>query len=203
MYVDRSEICGVCRVCPFFRATDKYLSKIHVIHLPRDRDTAASTTAQSVIMLRGHILRRTPKPLPASLIRSWNTRILHNTAPLRQSPVATVNRDYIKHHSQVKNPRETFNFVDNQFQKSKTSRWIDLHDPATQNLVTRVPETTTEEMSGAVDSAEKAFKSWKNTSLLSRQQIMFRLATLIRENMDRLAASITLEQVPILIPHQD
>ena len=90
------------------------------------------------------------------------------------------------------------NFLDNQFNKSSTNRWIDLHDPATQNLVTRVPETTQEEMKTAVDSAEKAFKTWKNTSLLTRQQIMFRLASLIRDNMDRLAASITLEQVPSL-----
>jgi len=107
---------------------------------------------------------------------------------------AAAKEDYIKHHSQVTKATETFNFVNNQFVKSATNRWIDLHDPATQNVVTRVPETTSEEMLAAVDAAEKAFKTWKNTSLLTRQQIMFRLAYLIRENMDRLAASITLEQ---------
>ena len=84
--------------------------------------------------------------------------------------------------------------LDNALVGSKTSKWVDLHDPATQKLVTRVPESTPEELKAAVDSAEIAFKSWRKTSLLSRQQIMFRLAALIRENMDRLAASITLEQ---------
>jgi malonate-semialdehyde dehydrogenase (acetylating) / methylmalonate-semialdehyde dehydrogenase len=114
---------------------------------------------------------------------------------VRLAGAPAVKEDYIKHHSQVKKPSETHNFVDNQFVKSQTERWINLHDPATQNIVTRVPETTKAEMKRAVDSAEKAFKTWRNTSLLTRQQIMFRFATLIRENWDRLAASITLEQV--------
>lgn len=85
-------------------------------------------------------------------------------------------------------------FIDNEFLKSSTSDFIDLHDPATNNLITRVPENTDEEMIRAVDSAEKAFSSWKATSVMARQQIMFRFVALIRENWDRLAAVITLEQ---------
>ena len=49
-------------------------------------------------------------------------------------------------------------------------------------------------METAVTSAEKAFISWKSTSIMSRQQVIFRLVALIRENMDRLAANIVLEQ---------
>jgi len=45
-----------------------------------------------------------------------------------------------------------------------------------------------------VASAEEAFKGWRNTTVLHRQQIMFRFVQLIKDNMDRLAASITLEQ---------
>lgn len=78
--------------------------------------------------------------------------------------------------------------------ESLTESWIDLHDPATNNLVTRVPQLTDAELKAAVDSAAKAFPTWKATSLLSRQQIMFKLVALIRKNWDRLAASITLEQ---------
>lgn len=57
-----------------------------------------------------------------------------------------------------------------------------------------MPQSTPAELKAAVDSAEKAFKSWSQTSLLARQQIMFKYVHLIRENWDRLAASITLEQ---------
>jgi delta 1-pyrroline-5-carboxylate dehydrogenase len=145
-------------------------------------------------MMRTTLLQR------ATLLKTTRPSLRNNvrnrqTSQVRFAASAAVKEDYIKHHSQVKKPSETHNFIDNKFVKSSTQRWVDLHDPATQNLVTRVPESTEEEMRRAVDSAEKAFKTWKNTSLLSRQQIMFRLATLIRENWDRLAASITLEQV--------
>jgi malonate-semialdehyde dehydrogenase (acetylating)/methylmalonate-semialdehyde dehydrogenase len=97
-------------------------------------------------------------------------------------------------HEQIKSPEDTPNFLDNKFVASKATKWIDLHDPATNNLVTRVPQSTDEELKAAVDSAEKAFPAWKATSLLHRQQIMFKYTHLIRENWDRLAASITLEQ---------
>ena len=86
------------------------------------------------------------------------------------------------------------NFLDNKFVDSATSDWIDLKDPATNRLITKVPQSTSEEMKAAVDSAEKAFIPWKSTSIMSRQQVMFRLTALIRENMDRLAANIVLEQ---------
>lgn len=85
-------------------------------------------------------------------------------------------------------------FVDNEFRPSKAEQFIDLYDPATNNLVTRVPQMTDAELAAAVDSAEKAFPAWRNTTVIAKQQIMFKFVSLIRENWDRLAASITLEQ---------
>ena len=102
--------------------------------------------------------------------------------------------DYPKSHDQVSSPYQTHNFLDNRFLDSKATLWIDLHDPATNNLVTRVPQSTDEELSAAVASARKAFPSWKATSVLHRQQTMFKFVALIRQHWDRLAASITLEQ---------
>ncbi|PWW78821.1 Methylmalonate-semialdehyde dehydrogenase [Tuber magnatum] len=101
---------------------------------------------------------------------------------------------YITNHDKIVSPVDTKYFIDNQFVDSKTTEWIDLHDPATNNLVTRVPQSTDGELNAVVDSAAKAFPGWKATSLLARQQVMFRFVALIRENWDRLAASITLEQ---------
>lgn len=49
-------------------------------------------------------------------------------------------------------------FIDGKFVDSKATEWIDLHDPATNEIVTRVPKCTQEEMLGAVESAKKAFK---------------------------------------------
>uniref|UniRef100_A0A1L8E2S9 Probable methylmalonate-semialdehyde/malonate-semialdehyde dehydrogenase [acylating], mitochondrial n=1 Tax=Nyssomyia neivai TaxID=330878 RepID=A0A1L8E2S9_9DIPT len=90
-------------------------------------------------------------------------------------------------------------FIDGKFVESKTKDWIDLHDPATNEVVTRVPKCTQAEMESAVESAKNAFKTWSQTSILTRQQIMFRLQHLIKENMGELAKNITKEQGKTLV----
>ena len=142
-------------------------------------------------------------PRTAPLLRMSNPysasktaiRRLHATQQqLKPAAAAAAAQSYPTSHERIQSPADTQNFLDNQFVASKATTWLDLNDPATNNLVTRVPQSTDEELTAAVDSAEKAFKSWSNTSLLARQQIMFKYTHLIRENWDRLAASITLEQ---------
>ncbi|KAJ5125499.1 Methylmalonate-semialdehyde dehydrogenase [Penicillium atrosanguineum] len=125
------------------------------------------------------------------------SRRLHATARQLAPPTtsaATTATEYPTTHEKISNPIDTANFLDNEFVTSKATKWIDLHDPATNNLVTRVPQSTDEELKAAVDSAEKAFPAWRATSIMARQQIMFKFTSLIRSNWDRLAASITLEQ---------
>ncbi|KAB0799507.1 hypothetical protein PPYR_07387 [Photinus pyralis] len=85
-------------------------------------------------------------------------------------------------------------FIDGKFQESQTTQWIELHDPATNNLVTRVPQSTKSEMNAAVESARNAYQSWKRTTVLTRQQLMLKLQHVIRRDMKKLAANITLEQ---------
>lgn len=123
---------------------------------------------------------------------------LHASAQLLQTSSATATvgapDQYPTSHEQISSPANTQNFLDNKFIDSCASTWIDLHDPATNNLVTRVPQSTNEELKAAVESASKAFPAWRATSLMHKQQIMFKFVALIRQHWDRLAASITLEQ---------
>lgn len=90
-------------------------------------------------------------------------------------------------------------FLDGKFVESKTNDWVDLHDPATNEIVTRVPKSTPQEMLAAVESAKAAYKSWSQTSILTRQSVMFKLAQIIRANMRLLAENITKEQGKTLI----
>lgn len=106
----------------------------------------------------------------------------------------STSTSYPTTHAKIASPRDTPYFLDNEFRTSATDKFIPLHDPATNNVVTRVPQMTDSELRAAVDSAQRAFPAWRATSVLARQQIMFRFVALIRENWDRLAASITLEQ---------
>ncbi|KAJ2951487.1 hypothetical protein O0L34_g13639 [Tuta absoluta] len=85
-------------------------------------------------------------------------------------------------------------FIDGQFVDSKTSKWIDLTNPATNEVIGRVPEATPEELQSALESAKKAYKSWGRSTIMTRQQMMFKFARLLRENQSKIAAKITEEQ---------
>lgn len=84
--------------------------------------------------------------------------------------------------------------VDGQFVESKTKEWVDVKNPATQEVVSRLPLTTESEFNAAVASAKQAFATWRTTPLPVRQRVMFKLADLIRQHTDELAASVTQEQ---------
>jgi malonate-semialdehyde dehydrogenase (acetylating) / methylmalonate-semialdehyde dehydrogenase len=133
---------------------------------------------------------------PSSSSQAVSSRRIHATAQHLQASAALASTatNFPKNHEKIQNVEDTPYFVDNKFVPSSTNKYIDLYDPATNNLVTRVPQMTDAELKAAVESAEKAFPAWKAMSVLARQQIMFRFVALIRENWDRLAASITLEQ---------
>ena len=49
--------------------------------------------------------------------------------------------------------------------------------------MTRVPKSTDAEMEAAVASCREAFQTWSKTTVLTRQQAMFKLQHLIRANM--------------------
>ena len=58
-----------------------------------------------------------------------------------------------------------------------------LFPQATNEVVSCAPVTTQAEMEAAVDAAAQAFPAWSEQSILSRQQIMFNLQHLVKNNM--------------------
>ncbi|KAF0694912.1 Aste57867_14254 [Aphanomyces stellatus] len=85
-------------------------------------------------------------------------------------------------------------FINGEFVQSKTDKWIDLRNPATNEIIYKVPQATQEEMRLATASAAEAFKTWKDVPVQQRQRIMLKLQALIRDHTDDLAHSITMEQ---------
>lgn len=77
--------------------------------------------------------------------------------------------------------------------QSKTDEWRDVINPATQEVIARVPFATREELDMAVADAKKAYATWRNTSQSARTRVMLNLQKLVRDNMGALAKSITLE----------
>lgn len=58
-----------------------------------------------------------------------------------------------------------------------------LFHQATNEIVTRVPKSTPDEMQAAVDAASAAYETWSRETVMARQQIMFKYQALIKENL--------------------
>ncbi|WP_044874519.1 CoA-acylating methylmalonate-semialdehyde dehydrogenase [Pseudomonas sp. LFM046] len=84
--------------------------------------------------------------------------------------------------------------INGEFVESRTTQWRDIVNPATQEVLARVPFATAEEMDAAVASAKEAFKTWRKTPIGARARIFLKYQQLIRENMKELAAILTAEQ---------
>jgi malonate-semialdehyde dehydrogenase (acetylating) / methylmalonate-semialdehyde dehydrogenase len=84
--------------------------------------------------------------------------------------------------------------IDGEFIDSNTQEWRDVINPATQQLLARVPFATMEEVDAAVASAKNAFRTWREVPIAARARVMLKLQQLIRDNMGKLAAVLTAEQ---------
>ncbi|MBB3228901.1 malonate-semialdehyde dehydrogenase (acetylating)/methylmalonate-semialdehyde dehydrogenase [Luteibacter sp. Sphag1AF] len=84
--------------------------------------------------------------------------------------------------------------IDGKFVDSATSQWRDVVNPATQDVLARVPFATPAEVDAAVASAKEAFRTWRKTPIGARSRIFLKYQQLIRENMGELAALLTAEQ---------
>ena len=84
--------------------------------------------------------------------------------------------------------------IDGAFVESRTSEWRDVVNPATQEVLARVPFATVAEVDAAVTAAREAFKTWRKTPIGTRARIFLKYQQLIRENMKELAALLTAEQ---------
>eukprot|EP00245_Coleochaete_scutata_P001493 TRINITY_DN1182_c0_g1_i2.p1 TRINITY_DN1182_c0_g1~~TRINITY_DN1182_c0_g1_i2.p1 ORF type:complete len:559 (-),score=111.12 TRINITY_DN1182_c0_g1_i2:182-1858(-) len=84
--------------------------------------------------------------------------------------------------------------IDGAFVESKSEKLIDVINPATQDVVSRVPLTSPSEFERAVMAAKEAYPKWRNTPVTARARIMFKFQELIRRDFDKIAELVTLEQ---------
>ena len=72
--------------------------------------------------------------------------------------------------------------------------WLEVLNPANEQVVGRVPASGKDELDRAVTAARRAFKTWKKTSHEERQQVVQGIAAAIKENADELFRLLTTEQ---------
>src|ERR1700733_5082442 len=84
--------------------------------------------------------------------------------------------------------------INGEFVESRTREWRDIVNPATQEVLARVPFATADEVDAAIRSAHAAFATWKNTPIGAQMRIMLKYQALVREHMPRIAKTLSAEQ---------
>ena len=84
--------------------------------------------------------------------------------------------------------------INGQLIESETQHWQDIVNPATQEVIGRVPFATVQEVDAAIQAAQDAFATWRQTPIQARMRIMLKLQDLIRANMKEIAKVLTAEQ---------
>jgi malonate-semialdehyde dehydrogenase (acetylating) / methylmalonate-semialdehyde dehydrogenase len=84
--------------------------------------------------------------------------------------------------------------IDGQFVDSQTQEWGNVVNPATQEVIGRVPFATLDEIDAAIASARRAFDTWRVTPIGTRMRIMLNFQDLVRRNLERIARTLTAEQ---------
>lgn len=81
------------------------------------------------------------------------------------------------------------NFIDGEMVKPLSQRWLDSIEPATGKAWAQVPASSAADIDAAVAAAQRAFPGWAATPASERSRLLLRLADLIDDNLDALAAA--------------
>jgi aminomuconate-semialdehyde/2-hydroxymuconate-6-semialdehyde dehydrogenase len=90
-------------------------------------------------------------------------------------------------------PSTIFNFIDNNYLSPVKENYLEIINPATNKVVCKAANSTSEDVDLAVAAAEKAFETWSQTSNETRFDILNKIATLIEQNIDALALAETID----------
>jgi malonate-semialdehyde dehydrogenase (acetylating)/methylmalonate-semialdehyde dehydrogenase len=84
-------------------------------------------------------------------------------------------------------------YVDGRWEKSRSSEWQQVINPATGEVLARVPLADAAEVTRAIEAAATAYPGWRRTPPEDRIQPLFKLKQLLEEHIDELARIITQE----------
>ena len=84
-------------------------------------------------------------------------------------------------------------FIHGQWVESKTSKWLEVRNPAMDEVIALCPETTKEEIDDAVRSAREAFWAWRITPPPRRAKLLFDFHKKLEDHLGEIAELIVNE----------
>lgn len=85
-------------------------------------------------------------------------------------------------------------YINGKFVDSRSGKWIDVLNPSTEDVISRQPDGTVEDVQEAIDAAEKAQKEWAKIPACERAVYLRKMAQGIRDNFDKFQEILVREQ---------
>jgi len=85
------------------------------------------------------------------------------------------------------------NFIGGEWMRSGSSDLVDVFNPATSEILVKVPLARAEDVGAAVEAAAAAFPGWRRTPPQERIQYLFRFKRLLEQHGDEIARLTTQE----------
>lgn len=85
------------------------------------------------------------------------------------------------------------NYINGQWVNSDSGETLDVKNPANQEVIAKVPQGSVQDVQKAAEAAAKAFPEWRNIPAHRRVQYLFKLKTLLEDNIDDISRTIVLE----------
>ncbi len=77
-------------------------------------------------------------------------------------------------------------FIGGEFVDSASGETLDVENPANGQVIARVPASADEDVNRAVEAADKAFQTWRQTTPQDRSLILLKIADALEANADEL-----------------
>src|SRR5437868_7262734 len=85
------------------------------------------------------------------------------------------------------------NYINGNWKESKSTHWQDVVNPATGEVIAKVPLSDAAEVNATIEAAAAAYPEWRRTPAEDRIQPLFKLKQLLEEHVDDIARIITQE----------
>ncbi len=85
-------------------------------------------------------------------------------------------------------------FINGEWVDSSSGKTLEVNNPASFEIIGNVPKCSVSETKKAIEDANTAFQTWKETTAKERSVILKKWGELITENADDLAKIMTIEQ---------
>ncbi len=89
-------------------------------------------------------------------------------------------------------------FVNGEYKSSSTTKFTEIYNPSTGEVVGMAPCCTADEITEAIDVAKNAYEKWSRTPVVKRVQVLYKVRDLIDKYLDELTLLVATEHGKVL-----